>query len=321
MKRNNRGAGFTLIELMVVIAIIAILIALLLPAVQKVREAANRIRCQNNLKQTGLALASFQSQYGCFPPGSVSSSTPSVEDLKHLKRVGLTPAQATKDHSFVPFILSHLEQSNLAAKYTYNSNWSEAPNADAVQTHLTIMVCPSVPLGANRTINRTIGGLALSLPTTDYAPNYSYISALATNGLVDNVSDNDGIMQPNRCFRPEEIPDGFSNTMLLSEDAGRPAWYTYRVLQNTNSRTDGGWADPGNAYVVHGADPTTPKADLTGGPCHTNCNNGNEVYSFHQGGANHVFADGSVHFIRASMDIRLFVRLITKAGNEVATID
>ncbi len=79
-----------------------------------------------------------------------------------------------------------------------------------------------------------------------------------------------------------------------------------------------GWADHENEYIVHGAQWDGGTAQ---GPCHTNCHNGNEVYSFHSGGANHVFADGSVHFIRTTMDIRQFVKLLTRRGQDVVAAD
>src|SRR5262245_3644833 len=104
--RPSKRAGFTLIELLVVIAIISVLIGLLLPAVQKVREAANRINCQNNLKQIGLALLNYEGAHKRFPPAR-------------------SPGPV---HSWQAFILPHIEQDNLATLYQQNRNWDHNDN-------------------------------------------------------------------------------------------------------------------------------------------------------------------------------------------------
>jgi len=313
MTTGQLKRGFTLIELLVVIAIIAILIGLLLPAVQKVREAANRMRCQNNMKQLGLALHSFQTQMGVFPPGA-TSGTPNAAEKGMLRKAGIDDAQSGTNHSWVPFVLSNLEQDNLSKIYNLGKSWSDPLNQTAVETPLAMMICPSVPGGAGRTNARS----SRKLPSTDYSANYGYGTDLINNGFVDNQpnSGRSGVLDVNICYGPLEIRDGLSNTILLSEDAGRPFIYRGRV-RTTTVATDGGWADNANSYITHGSG-----ADGNGaGPCHTNCYNGNEVYSFHADGANHVFGDGSVRFVRASLNVRIFVRLITRAGGEIASPD
>ena len=135
---------------------------------------------------------------------------------------------------------------------------------------------------------------------------------------MDVVPSNNrnGVLQVNAAWSIPEILDGTSNTLLLSEDAGRPARYEAGRVNPAVTQLDGGWADDNNEYITHGFSNdglTSP------GPCHTNCTNNNEVYSFHTGGANHVLADGSVRYIAASMDIRAFVRLLTRAGQDVVT--
>jgi prepilin-type N-terminal cleavage/methylation domain-containing protein len=284
--------AFTLIELLVVIAIIAILIGLLLPAVQKVREAAARISCTNNLKQLGLALHSYHDANNGFPAGKATTPT---------------------THSWTPFILPYIEQDNLAKQYNFEANWYDPVNATAVATPLTLMVCPTTPGGLNRFYAKS--GTPKVAPG-DYAPDNGYDPKLEGLGLVDPTVNPNGVLDVNVVYAIPEIRDGTSNTSVLAEDAGRPDRWQAGKLKTVGGQKDGGWADHENEYITHGY---SADGNTVNGPCHTNCTNNNEVYSFHSGGANHVFADGSVHFIKASMDIRMFVKLITRAGDDVVT--
>ncbi len=304
-----RRPGFTLIELLVVIAIIAILIALLVPAVQKVRSAAAQIQCQNNLKQVGIAMQSFQSQNKRFPPGGISASVSA--DVK--QRLGISAAGVT--HGWAIFILPHLDQGPLYQLYSLNADCTSAANKTARETPVVVLLCPAVPSSGTARMNVTA---AATFAAADYAPCNAYSSALETAGYVNTCANRNGILQVNLCVSIPEITDGTSNTFLISEDAGRPDLHRAGRMVSANGQLDGGWADRNAEYIVHGFNAAGTSSP---GPCHTNCTNGNEVYSFHHGAANHVFADGSVRSISAAMDIRLFVRLVTRAGEEVSPSD
>lgn len=315
---NKTRDAFTLIELLVVIAIIAILIGLLLPAVQKVREAAARMSCQNNLKQIGLAYQNFHTQNGFFPPGAVRSPATGTLNPAY-RKLGISVNGV--NHSWAIFLLPYLEQSNLYTQYNLSSSWSNPVNATVVGTQIKTFLCPTVPDPSNRICLPTISGVVINAAVSDYAPNNSTSATLETAGLTDACVGvmREGVLKVQSGTSSQlrsipEITDGTSNTLMLSECAGRPGSWQFGKMVSATSGTDGGWADDNSEYITHGSMTNSTTAP---GPCHTNCHNSNEVYSFHSGGANHIFADGSVHFITESIDIRLFVKFVTMRAGDI----
>src|SRR5438876_4009482 len=123
-----KRAAFTLLELLVVIAIVAVLIGLLLPAVQKVREAANRLACANNLKQMGVALHHYHDAMGSFPPGMIAGTSDDLEE--------------GANGGFVP-LLAFLEQESWLKRWDPNRAWYEPPNFDTVSIQVKLYLCPS----------------------------------------------------------------------------------------------------------------------------------------------------------------------------------
>ena len=304
MNRPSRR-GFTLIELLVVIAIIAILIGLLLPAVQKVREAAARVKCANNLKQIGLAFMNYESAYQKFPEGDI-------------KKFPYTSSLAV--------VLPFIEQGNVANLYNFTVNWDDTPNATAIQQQIKIYQCPSVP-NANRLDVSVMAPSGLTNPraTTDYSCVNAIKSGIPQTcfGVPAGTPNTDsrviGVMNAVAPSTITSITDGTSNTIMIAEGAGRPDFYASgpRMVSPASSLCsackEGGWADPNNAFSVDGSNPD----GSTPGPCALNCSGNSEVFSFHTNVANAVFADGSVRSLNKSMTLCTLGALVTKAGGEV----
>jgi prepilin-type N-terminal cleavage/methylation domain-containing protein/prepilin-type processing-associated H-X9-DG protein len=299
--QRPRG-GFTLIELLVVIAIIAVLVGLLVPAVQKVREAANRMSCANNLKQAGLAALTFENTYHKFPPAEVTG------------RVNLGVAAPGTSHGLWPFLLPFIEQQNLAAHYRWDVSWNGQPNEAARMVQLKLLQCPSAE--PDRVGGGDSTGTGAMGACTDYVATLWVTDAPVNLGLIDPLGDNSGILAHDHMTRLAEITDGMSNTSLIAESAGRPKrWQAGRYIPGAPYPT-GAWAAPVAFIGLQGA---LFDGSSRGGPCAINCINQGEVYSFHAGGANAVFADGSVRFLSADTSIRILAALITRAGGEVVS--
>jgi prepilin-type N-terminal cleavage/methylation domain-containing protein/prepilin-type processing-associated H-X9-DG protein len=289
--------GFTLVELLVVIAIIAVLIGLLLPAVQKVREAANRIRCTNNLKQLGLALHHFADTHdGRFPPVKVLGPSPQLG----------VPWPGVK-HGLGVFILPFIEQRALYDLYRWDLGGADRGNQPVASAPLRIFQCPSAEPDRYMTFGTfaTYGGKGAC---GDYAPTEGVAPDLASPGSYK------GVLELNVLTRITDITDGTANTILLAEDAGRPRLWLAGQAGPDQAIAGCGWCGFNNPLTIQGS---TPDGQTRPGSCAINCTNDGELYSFHPGGANAVFADGSVHFLKAGMSLRVLAALVTRAGGEV----
>jgi prepilin-type N-terminal cleavage/methylation domain-containing protein/prepilin-type processing-associated H-X9-DG protein len=299
---HSSRRAFTLIELLVVIAIIAVLIGLLLPAVQKVRESAARVSCQNNLKQIGLAMHNYESGNGGFPP----------------RRNTVSGTQ----RGWGPAILPYVEQAALGGNYQFDENFFDPGNAANIAMPLKLFICPSGP--GPRTVAVTQSGETAVGAAGDYFGPNSFSSSLygdsALNGNNTCTAMSDNMNRP-----IADIIDGTSNTLLVTEQAGRPNFYILGVMQASNTAMSNyNWWGPWASYQVFaiwqfGSDGITK--DGTGGPCTINCNNSQGVYAFHSEGANAVFADGSVHLLRNGMSPNTLFALVTINGGEILGVD
>jgi prepilin-type N-terminal cleavage/methylation domain-containing protein len=306
-RASNRG-GFSLIEFLVVIAIIAVLVAITLPAVQNARAAALRTQCLSNLQQVGYALHQYQFNAHAFPAA---------------KRTN--PAA-----NWVVDLLPLLEQQNMHKLYSFDKAWNDPANQGAVANVLKVLACPSAPSGVNRFETITlVGGAKGKVGVSDYGPTTSVWSGLADRGLIAKRASYAGLLQPDKLTPIDDVRDGLSHTLLIAEDAGRPEHWTRRGKGPAsagpfdsgndpvvNGRVTGaGWADPSNDLPIHSFSEDGLKSP---GPCAINCTNNNEIYSFHKQGVQVVFGDCSARFIRQSININTLATLVTRDGGEPA---
>jgi prepilin-type N-terminal cleavage/methylation domain-containing protein/prepilin-type processing-associated H-X9-DG protein len=297
---RRRRPGFTLIELLVVIAIIAILIALLVPAVQKVREAAARAQCQNNLKQLALGMHNYANAFKGFPPSRTSGTASSAPYFPY-------------QHKWSAACLPYIEQTAAFNLYSYKANWFDPVNYNAIRTYMPLFNCPSTP---NQPRQDTT--IAAQPSCGDYDAINAIKNFVAINcfGLtaVNNIDDPRivGAMRRDMVTPFTSIADGTSNTILIAEDAGRAPLYNQKRQVFDPVGKQGGWADATGSFSIDGSnsDGTVP------GPCTLNCSNDSEVYGFHTAGANVAFADGSVHFLTEQLNLCTLAALATRAGNE-----
>jgi prepilin-type N-terminal cleavage/methylation domain-containing protein/prepilin-type processing-associated H-X9-DG protein len=314
---RQRRTGFTLIELLVVIAIIAILIGLLLPAIQKVRGAAARTQCSNNLKQLGLALHNFHDANGHLP-GNLRPTTPGSIRMR-----------------WATYLLPYYEGDNLLRNYDQTSNWTTPQNVAVVSQRLKVLECPATP-DNNRRDGAPETNWATIVATGDYAGIYGVDQQLVTAGLAAVAGE--GAVSRTRKLRFHDFSDGLSNTLHLTESAGKPDLYRQgkKIGSYPNPRVNGGgWCRP--ASDIPALFGTTPDGLTSPGPVAINATNGivqttypdpvygidgtGQVYGFHEGGVNALQADGSVRFVRQSIDFRTFAATVTRSGGEVATLD
>jgi prepilin-type N-terminal cleavage/methylation domain-containing protein/prepilin-type processing-associated H-X9-DG protein len=308
----SRGrTAFTLIEVLVVIAIIGILIGLLLPAVQQVRQTAARLQCQNNLKQIGLALHGYHDANNGFPPGYMASGA---------YRDGAT--DTAPGWGWAAFTLPYLEQNNTYTRLDLSRPIQNSPD---IQEMIKTYICPS-DLAPNAPF---MVRDAFGAPVTLAAP-CSY--AACCGGDETDTSDPTGlgVFYRNSRTRITDITDGTSETILVGERACANAL--------------GVWAGAiPNGVIARGPYNVNPGTSSSPAPClvlaHCNLNNTNgdadggldDFSSRHFGGSNVLFADGSVHFIRSipnrnpdgsyTADGIIFQALGTRANGEVVPGD
>jgi len=343
--QTNR-AGFTLVELLAVIAIIGLLIGLLLPAIQSAREAARRTQCTNNLKQFGLAFLNFESQNKAFPAG-----------LSAELQGPLTTVKKGHMHGVMIDLLPFLEEGGIDAQYDHREMFYSPVNAAAITQPLSIALCPSSP-GAREPVSGMfkMSNLASKSVIEKYGPifdlldsNFSGpyrgapsdygVSVKASKGLamacgyeVEDTFAELGGMFPlpsqtkaiksvtkallgNSVFvikeqvRARQVTDGLSHTFTMSEIGGRPEHWQRGTRIDAIEPLECAWANPlSMGFGLTGNDDSTEIVNL---------DNDLQIYSFHPDGCHFLFADGHVDLLTIDTPPRLILALMTPGKGEV----
>jgi len=334
--------GFTLIELLVVIAIIAVLIALLLPAVQAAREAARRAQCVNNLKQLALAAHNYESATGVFPMGNAGWTFPSC---------GAGYPGDAMIHSAFAFMLPYIEQGADYNSYNFSRVFASVSNTTSEMTQIKAFLCPSdqpftqepagfVPYVQNsyatsRGRFENIGvNWANTAPPDKTAPYYTNC----------NYGGGDGMFDFQYAVRIAEVLDGTSNTFAFGEVSrfiDEPASpfsignVTIEFCDDYPGGCNVGHPTSG-AFVIPKLNAPPDKVGTVYSKCFAGVNFPNDWFkndaacqnlgqygfrSFHSGGGNFAMADGSVKFIKNSVNLNTYRALGTRAGGEVISAD
>jgi prepilin-type N-terminal cleavage/methylation domain-containing protein/prepilin-type processing-associated H-X9-DG protein len=328
--------GFTLIELLVVIAIIAILIALLVPAVQKVREAAARTQCQNNLKQLALAIHTYESAHKFLPPGTVNLSqnpadttvSPPENDPNGRNGGGKRGIGAP----WIVLVLPNVEQTALYSHFKKieserpeivdwfgNGTYAATPIGDS---HLVIMDCPSHPWNDEKMSNGT--GM-------EHLARGNYAACYGKGGYGEGKDSlKGGLFGNNSKVGMANVPDGLSNTLALSEVKYRQPSATGPSFQDVRGTWSYGTMGANLFSAQTGPNSAVPDAvwgcrslPAEGMPCVTSGAPFLAPFaaarSYHSGGVNVAMGDGSVRFVSDNVALAVWQAVGTKSGNEAGT--
>jgi prepilin-type N-terminal cleavage/methylation domain-containing protein len=290
-----RRRGFTLSELMIVMGIIAILISLLLPAVQSAREAARRAQCTNNLLQLGIALSNYVSTHTVLPPGVVNDKGP-ISNLPQ-----------GYDHGWIVQILPYLGQNNLYGRVDQNASIYDAENGTVRAVRIGTLLCPS-----------------------NSQPLDSHYAGCHHDVEAPIAADNHGVLYLNSRVKYDDITDGLATTILVGEismDAPTLGWPSgsRATLRNTGQPLNEpelvfpGVRGRGTSSRIDESDFATVIALVQDGSLPVDYVGG--YSSRHTAGANFLFCNGSVRYVRDSIDLRIYRLLGHRADGEFVSDD
>jgi prepilin-type N-terminal cleavage/methylation domain-containing protein/prepilin-type processing-associated H-X9-DG protein len=304
---NHRYAhrrGFTLIELLVAIAIIAILVGLLLPAVQSARDASRRAQCTNNLKQIGLALHNYEIAQQTFPPGYVSNFDSSGDDTG-------------PGWGWAAMLLPQFEQAPLFSSLNFSLAVEDPANSTGRIVSVADFLCPADNATVYWAVNRDITTGSPLENICQVGPS-NYVGVYGTG---EPGPSGEGLFFRNSRIDLRDITDGSAQTLAVGERShrlGEATWVgsvTGAIMFPTDNDNVGRYrteTSPGMVlgHIGEGTGPGDPRSDV------------NQYYSLHLGGGvNFLFADGHVRFLTPSLDYNTYKALATRAGGEVVSTD
>lgn len=305
------------------IAIIGILLALMLPAVQSARETARRTQCTNHLRNLALATLQFETAKKRFPPAAQLREGKVANDVE--------PPLA--NHNGISFLLPYFEEGNKFQEIDFDYDWNHPRNVDHTKQNLAgILLCPTAPSGreqyhvtdyiaatrivirktaANRSLKPLIdqGLIDRKGGAADGSPPWDGILQLDKLVLVSGSIEIDWQKTDRRIVRAAKVVDGLSNTWLWFESAGKPMIYENRIFleEDASGNSRFRWASQETWMAIN---------DYCGQSQIINCDNISKPYSFHDGGTNIAYADASVRFHTDDVDPQVFVSLFTMASDD-----
>lgn len=308
----------TLIELLVVIGIIAMLIAIVLPAVQSAREAARRTQCQNNLRQVGLGVLTFEDAHKYLP--SAAYGKPYNE---------LSPTIG----SIFTKLLPYLEGDAIANLYDWDLDWTADQNQRAVNVHVSTLRCPSSPgvdvqSGLRNSTGKKFPGRTAAVSDFTAVYSWGFPMAIPADPVwrdIWGVSALSPLNEDGKYGVPtrRRVVDGATHTLTFVERAASTdRWVGGRLVErNPTTAADWApWAGQGCVWILSYTDGGANWAPTGLGPCNVNCSNHQGVYAFHPGGANVTFLDGRVVFLREAIDAEVLFAMVTRSRSEMIEI-